>query len=292
MLECVVNISEGRRPEVLDALARAAGCVLDLHADADHNRAVFTLGGDAPDVEEAARRLAREAAARLDLASHEGVHPRLGIVDVVPFVALDSTAPAEARDAALRYARWSADELHVPAFLYEDADPQHRSLPELRRAAFLERRPDFGTSRPHARLGATAVGARAALIAVNCELDRDDIDLARAIARQVRERDGGLAGVRALGLALPSRQRVQVSMNLVALGRTGLEAACLAVRDRAREMGADVVRVELVGLVPGTELARCSAEFRAWSGISASSTIEARAGGEVRSGEPEAADGA
>ena len=111
MLECGINVSEGRRREILDALARTAGSVLDVHADADHNRAVFTLAGDATNVEEAARRLASGAAASLDLASHEGVHPRLGVVDVVPFVALGSTTRADARDAALRYARWSAEDL-------------------------------------------------------------------------------------------------------------------------------------------------------------------------------------
>ncbi|HEY7135530.1 MAG TPA: glutamate formiminotransferase [Acidimicrobiia bacterium] len=272
-----MNISEGRRGEVLDALARAAGAVtLDVHADADHHRAVFTLGGEADAVENAARRLAREAVTRIDLREHTGAHPRLGVVDVVPFVALGTTPPARAIDAALAYARWSADELRVPAFLYGDADPRRRSLPDVRRDAFVRRAPDFGADTPRVDAGASAVGARPLLIAVNCELDRDDLALARAIARDVRERDGGLPGVRALGLALASRGRAQVSMNLVALERTGVEDACVAVRHRAEQAGASVERVELVGLLPASALERASREFLAWSGISRSSTIEAR----------------
>jgi glutamate formiminotransferase len=277
VLECVVNVSEGRRRPVLDALAAAArAVVLDVHADPDHHRSVFTLGGDAGAVERGVRALARAALARLDVREHTGAHPRLGVVDVVPFVALAPTPRDRAIQAALAYARWSADDLGVPVFLYDDADRLHRPLPELRRDAFLRRRPDYGPEDPDVRAGATAVGARPPLVALNCELDRDDLSLARAVARAVRERDGGLPGVRALGLALPSKHTVQVSMNLVALDRTGIEEACEAVRRHANDAGADVVTVELVGLVPAAELDRCHGEFLAWSRISPSSTIEAR----------------
>jgi glutamate formiminotransferase len=293
MLECVVNVSEGRRPEVLDALAHACVPVLlDLHADVDHNRAVFTLGGEPEEVERAVRALALETAARIDLREHEGVHPRLGVVDVVPFVALSPTPAGVAREAAHRYGAWSAADLRLPVFFYDEADTERRTLPETRRDAFVRRMPDTGSAAEHPQLGATAVGARRLLVAVNCELDRDDLAVARAIARAVRERDGGLPGVRAIGVALPSRARAQVSMNLVALERTGLEAACIAVRERARDAGAEVVAVELVGLIPSAELERCSVSFRSWSGISASSTIEARVAGAARTGVPEQADGA
>jgi glutamate formiminotransferase len=293
VLECVINVSEGRRAEILDALTRAAGpTVLDVHADPDHNRAVFTLGGEPADVERAARELARQAAAGLDLHEHDGVHPRLGVIDVVPFVALTPTPRVLARAAAHRYARWSSQELRVPVFLYDDADSQHRTLPQARRDAFVRREPDLGPAAPHPRLGATAVGARPPLVAVNCDLASDDVELARRIARAVRERNGGLPGVRALGLALASRRRAQVSMNLVALEQTGLEAACTAVRDHAAAAGIDIARLELVGLMPAAELERCSDEFRAWSGISASSTIEARAVAAAHNAAPEPADGA
>jgi glutamate formiminotransferase len=212
------------------------------------------------------------------------VHPRLGALDVVPFVALPDSIPADAVDAALAFARWVADALALPVFLYDDADPAHRSLPEARRDAFGTRRPDVGPDAPHPHLGAVAVGARAPLVAVNCELTDDDVAVAREIARQVRERDGGLPGVRALGLHLASVQRAQVSLNLVALDRTGLQTACRAVDELARAAGVAVGRVELVGLVPAAEFARCDPEFLEWSGIGPDDTIEARLAHAARRG--------
>jgi glutamate formiminotransferase len=198
------------------------------------------------------------------------VHPRIGALDVVPFVALDGSATADSVDAARDFAGWITAELGVPSLLYGNADPDGRTLPEVRRAA-AELEETF-----HSSLGAVAVGARPVLVAVNCELDRDDLALARAIARAVRERDGLLPGVRALGFLLASRRVAQVSMNLTALESTGLQAACERVRDLARERGADVARVELVGLVPRAELARCGESFLEWAGIDDGMTIEAR----------------
>jgi len=277
MLECVVNVSEGRRRDLVDAIGAACGrSLLDVHSDPDHHRSVFTLAGPGErDAEDAARLLARAVAERLDLSTHEGVHPRLGALDVVPFVALDGD-PKVAVDAARAFAEWVGAELGVPAFLYGDADPERRSLPDVRRDAFTRRPPDQGPAEPHPHLGAVAVGARPPLVAVNCDLDRDDLTLAREIAAQVRERDGGLPGVRALGFELASRGRAQVSMNVTRLAVCGMERACTAVRRLAYEGGADVERVELVGLVPAAELGRCSPEFVAWSGIGPDQTIEAR----------------
>jgi len=277
MLECVVNVSEGRDPARLDALARACGpSLLDVHADPDHNRAVFTLAGPGgADAAAAARALARWAVERLDLRTHEGVHPRLGVLDVVPFVALGEPG-AVAVEAARGFARWLGNDVGVPVFLYGDADPGARSLPDTRRDAFARRPPDFGLPEPDARTGATAVGARPVLVAVNCRLDRDDLELARRIAGQVRERDGGMPGVRALGLRLESAGAVQVSMNVTALGATGVEAACTAVRGLAEAAGGAVAGVELVGLVPEAEFARWSAEFRTWTGLGPDAAIETR----------------
>ena len=164
-------------------------------------------------------------------------------------------------------------------FLYGDADPERRTLPDARRDAFTRRAPDLGPSAPHPTLGAIAVGARPVLVAVNCELDRRDLALARSIAHTIRERDGGLPGVRALGLMLTSRGHAQVSMNLVALERTGLQQACETVRDLAGRVNGEVARVELVGLVPAAELARCDREFLEWSAIGPDQTIEARLAG-------------
>jgi len=275
-----VNISEGRRAEVVAAVAAAAAAVLlDVHSDPDHNRSVLTLAGGPDEVAEAALALARAAVERIDLSTHAGVHPRLGAVDVVPFVPLGDAAAdglGAAGTVARAWARRAAEELGVPAFLYGDADPAGRTLPDLRRSAFRERAPDFGPPEPHPSAGAMAVGARPVLVALNCELADPDLAVARAIARAVRERDGGLPGVRALGFALASRGRAQVSMNLVDLAATGVEAACAAVRRAAAGHGTDVGAVELVGLLPAAELDRCSGEFLAWSGLSPDQTIEVR----------------
>ncbi len=278
MLECVPNVSEGRDVTTLDAFAVACGgSLLDVHRDPDHHRAVFTLAGPgARDAEVAVRALARAVVERIDLEHHDGVHPRLGALDVVPFVALAGSAPAVARDAARSFGEWAAAELGTPVFFYGDADDHLRTLPSVRSSAFRTRAPDITPTRARAGVGAVAVGARPVLVAVNCELDRDDVALARRIAGTVRERDGGLPGVRALGLRLPSRGVVQVSMNLVALEHTGVEDACTAVRAHARDAGADVTRVELVGLLPAAELARCSPAFLAWSRLTPDHTIEAR----------------
>jgi glutamate formiminotransferase len=256
--------------------------VLDVHYDGDHNRSVFTLAADrSEDVAVAARALARAVAGHVSIAAHSGVHPWLGALDVVPFVALggESRERADAVARAREFARWWAEIFGVPVFLYGDADDTARDLPTLRRDAFVTRPPDHGPHVPHPRLGATAVGARPPLVAINCELATDDVAVARRIARRVRARDGGLPGVRALGFTLERPRRAQVSMNVTDLGRTGIEEACLAVRSEARAEATRVERVELVGLMPAAELERCSADFLAWSGLTPGSTIEARAAG-------------
>lgn len=277
-----MNISEGRDLRVLRRLAVACGSpLIDVHADADHHRAVFTLAGPgARDACEAARALAVAVADHLTIVGHEGEHPRFGVLDVVPFVALGGTnvERAQAADEARAFAQWWAREYTVPVFLYDDADEQGRDLPHARTHGFRSRRPDFGPDEPHPRLGATAVGARRVLVAVNCVLVTRDVSVARRIARMLRERDGGLRGVRALGFFLPDARRAQVSMNLTDLDHTGVQDACLHVRELAQRLGSDVARVELVGLVPRRELDRCSDEFLEWSRIDATSTIEARIG--------------
>lgn len=280
MLECVVNISEGRDRATIDAIAAACGpALLDVHTDTDHHRSVLTLAGrDLQDAARAARDLTDEVAERLDLSGHRGVHPRLGAVDVVPFVALAPTAASTAVEAAREYAEWVVAAHGVPVFLYGDADPQARSLPEARRDAFRTRAPDLGPAKPHPRLGAVAVGARPPLVAINVELATDDLELARRVAAAVRERDGGLPGVRALGLALPERGHAQVSMNLVALERTGIEEACDEVERRLLAAGVGVDRIELVGLVPAAARARCTPGFLERSGIGPDRSVEARVG--------------
>jgi glutamate formiminotransferase len=280
MLTAVVNISEGRRQDVLEELRLACGPhLLDVHTDADHHRSVFTLGGpQAVGAERGAHELALAASTLLDVTDHAGVHPRFGAIDVVPFVSIerDGASRARAVGAARRFAVWADRALALPSFLYGEADPLGRSLPEVRRDAYRRRFPDFGPKRPHPTLGSVAVGARAPMIAVNCELATDDLDLARDVARTVRAANDGLPGVRALGFRLKSVGRVQVSMNLVALDETGLEAACTAVSDEARARGTEIQRIELVGLSPAAELERTSPEFREWAGLDESFTVEYR----------------
>ncbi len=266
---------------VLRALADTCGpSLLDVHADADHHRSVFTIAArEVRDTQMGARSLARTVARHVSMRGHEGVHPRFGAVDVVPFVPL-TTATSEhdaALDAALAFARWWSSAYDVPVFLYGDADPKKRELPQARNTAFTSRPPDFGPSTPHERLGATAVGVRPPLVAINCLLVTRDVRVARRIAAAVREQHGGLPGVRALGFTLDAAGgRAQVSMNLTDLERTGIERAVRAVRVEARKERTEVAGVGRVGLVPRAELERCSDDFLEWSGLDAEVTIEAR----------------
>ncbi|HUF34057.1 MAG TPA: hypothetical protein VMN58_12705 [Acidimicrobiales bacterium] len=257
MLECVVNVSEGRRPAVLDALtATAGGDLLDRHVDAHHHRSVFTLLG-----EEAPRRLATAAVELIDLRRHQGVHPRLGAVDVVPFVALDGTPEAEALAARDRFVAWAAAELGLAAHAYGGDGP---TLPAVRRGARRGLRPTAGPLLPHPTAGAVAVGARPVLVAYNVWLAAPDLSLARSIA-------AGLRGpaVRALGLAVG--REVQVSCNLVDPTVVGPAAVVDAVASSA-----PVARCELVGLLPAAVLAAVPEDRWQELDVAADRTIEAR----------------
>jgi glutamate formiminotransferase len=282
VLECVVNVSEGRDMRRLLAIAQACGpSLVDVHADADHHRSVFTLAGPGPnDAVAGARALATAVAEQCSIVDHAGEHPRFGALDVVPFVALGETkvARAQAAEEARAFAEWWALEYAVPVFLYDDADPQGRDLPNARSTSFRTRGPDLGPDEPHPTLGATAVGARRPLVACNCVLVSRDVVVARRIAREVRERSGGLQGVRALAFFLPGARRAQVSMNLFDLDHTGVQHACLHVRDLARRYGTDVASIELVGLIPRRDLDQCTDDFLRWSRLDTESTIEARVG--------------
>jgi glutamate formiminotransferase len=265
LVECVPNFSEGRRVEVLDAIAAAAAQpgvrVLGLSHDPDHNRAVLTLAGEGEAVAAGVLRAARVAVERIDLTVHEGVHPRMGAVDVVPFVPLGDTPMAEAVRLAVEVGRRLADELGVPVFLYGRAATRadRRDLAAVRRGQFegLAARmaapaghPDFGPPVPHPTAGAVAVGARAALIAFNVWLRTDDVTVARSVARAVRGSSGGLVGVKALGLDTRRRGMVQVSMNLVDWRRTPIATALELVRRMAEAHGVAVAGTEIVGYVP------------------------------------------
>jgi glutamate formiminotransferase len=265
-LESVPNVSEGRRPEVVARLAAAAASPpgvrrLDVSSDPDHNRSVLTLAGDAEGLHQGLLALYEAAVAGLDLDVHRGVHPRLGAVDVVPFIPLSDTPMAAAVAAAERLGREVAARFGIPVYLYEQAAriPERTSLAAIRRGGFegLAAKladpawaPDFGPSRPHPTAGATVIGARFFLIAFNAVLATADVAVARAIARRIRESGGGLPALRAMGVPLASRGLTQVSMNLVDYRRTSMSTALAAVEAAAAALGTRVIETEIVGLVP------------------------------------------
>jgi glutamate formiminotransferase len=265
LLECVPNLSEGRRAEVVARLAAAASApgvrLLDVSSDPDHNRSVLTLAGEPADLIGGLLALYEAALAAIDLRRHEGVHPRIGAVDVVPFVPLGDAPMALAAATARRLAAEVGRRFELPVYLYEEAAarPERRSLASIRRGGFAGLAskladplwaPDHGPARPHPSAGATVIGARFFLIACNVLLDTADAAVARAVAGAVREAGGGLPAVRALGFYLASRGCAQVSMNLTDFRRTSLSRALDRVREEAAARGARVVASELVGLLP------------------------------------------
>lgn len=261
MLECVINISEGRDLAQVARIGAAGGTsLLDVHSDPHHNRSVLTLVG-----EDAPRAVAAAAVAELDLRTHSGAHPRLGVLDVVPFVALGDSTDADALAARSRFATWLSDAHGVPCFLYGPERP----LPEVRREAFRTLTPDTGPAAPHPTAGATAVGQRSVLVAYNVWLGGADLAVARRIAVAVRG-----PGIRALGLLLG--ERLQVSMNLIDPATVSPAVAYDRVAAAASELGVSVAGAELVGLVP--EWVLQSVPEQRWDelDLSAARTIEAR----------------
>lgn len=269
----MVNVSEGRDVAVLEQLSTAAApALLDVHRDPHHHRSVFTLAG--PSLDQAVRALADVAVSLIDLRRHDGVHPRLGAVDVVPFVALDGSSPGDATAARDAFARWWGDR-GVPCFLY---GPE-RTLPEVRRGAFGALRPAHGPPAPHPSAGATAVGVRPPLVAYNVWVAGEQaIETARQVAREVRG-----PTLRALGLQVGDR--AQVSMNLISPHLLGPEAAHDLVATRVAALGsAEVTGAELVGLLPEAALRAVPRHRWAELDLSPERTIEARLA--ARSGEP------
>lgn len=291
LIACVPNVSEGRRAEVVEALAaaiRKAGVrLLDDSADPSHNRSVFTFAGGAEAIERAVVALYQQALASIDLRSHRGEHPRLGAVDVVPVVPLEGTAMAECVALARRLGAAVAQHFQVPVYLYGEAatDPARIRLEDVRRGGFegLGARmaaggwtPDFGPSAPHPTAGASAIGARGPLVAYNVNLATDRIDVARTIAGILRASAGGLAGVKALGMALGDRGIVQVSMNLTDYRQTSIEEAFVAVEREAARRGVRVLESEIVGLAPAAALNREIAERVRLRGFSERLILENR----------------
>ncbi len=264
LLESVPNISEGRDLSIIDAcvdaVERAGARVVHRTSDPVHNRSVLTMAGGYEQLREAAIALAAVTCERVDLRGHAGVHPRIGALDVLPFIPLREAAMADAVRLARETAQAIWERLRVPSFLYGEAaaTPLRRNLANVRQGQFEgldarfelpDWRPDFGDVAKHASAGAIAVGARAILIAFNVELDTGDLAVAKRIARRLRERDGGLRTLKALGLRL-SDSLVQVSLNVTDYRATPLYRIVELIREMAAEAGAGVVRSELIGCLP------------------------------------------
>lgn len=276
IIECVPNISEGRRPEIVNAIANAVGAVddvrvLDVQSDPAHNRSVLTLAGDASGLEKAVLTLFDRAVASIDLRTHRGEHPRLGAVDVVPFVPIEGATMQDCVHLAREVGQAVAERFSIPVFLYEEAAsaPVRRNLEDIRRGEFEglaakmqqpEWKPDFGPAVPHATAGATVIGARMPLIAYNINLDTDRVDVAKKIASAIRMSSGGFRYVKAMGIALEDRGIVQVSMNLTNYEKTPIFRVFETVKREAARYGVAILESEIVGLVPSAALTQ-AAEF-------------------------------
>jgi glutamate formiminotransferase len=277
IVECVPNFSEGRRPEVIDAIVQAITSVGNIYLlgremDADHNRAVVTIAGPPESIGEAAFRGVETAMRHIDLTGHRGEHPRLGAADVIPFVPIRGVSLADCVEIARKTGREIAERLKIPVYLYEAAAtrPERTNLENVRRGQFEairdeistnpDRKPDFGEARIHPTAGAVAVGARRFLIAFNINLNTSDLGIAKYIARRVRFSSGGFRHVKAMGVLLKDRNQAQVSMNLTDFERTPMELVFETVRREAERYGVTIGSSEIVGLIPQKALEQ-TAEF-------------------------------
>jgi len=294
VIECVPNVSDGRRQDVIEEMARAIRTssgtkLLDCSSDRSHNRSVFTFVGEPQALEAAVLALYERAVAAIDLRTHRGVHPRLGAVDVVPFVPLAGATMADCVNLAKRVGEAVGRRFHVPVYLYEDAAtrPARRQLEHIRRGQFeglTERMaaegwaPDFGPSVPHPTAGASAIGARPILIAFNVNLDTDQLEVAKSIASAIRQSGGGLPYVKAMGVELTERGLVQVSMNLTNFRQTSVRRAFDAVNQDAARRGVRVRESEIVGLIPEAAVSQEDAKTMLLTEPLEKKTIEARLG--------------
>jgi glutamate formiminotransferase len=276
VIECIANISEGRRQDVLDACARAiadAGAqLLDVKPDSAHHRAVYSFAGTPDQVRAGALALFDAAVAAIDLRTHRGEHPRLGAVDVVPFVPISDATMADCVALARDVAAAVAERHQIPTYLYEEAAtaPSRRNLEDIRRGEFegLAAKmaqpawaPDFGPAAPHPSAGASVIGARMPLIAYNINLATNRLDVAKKIAAAVRHSTGGFRYVKAMGLALEDRGIVQVSMNLTNYEKTPIYRVFECVKREAERYGVSVLESEIIGLVPAAALTQSAAWF-------------------------------
>jgi glutamate formiminotransferase len=290
VIECVPNISEGRRADVIagiaDALRAVPGLrVLDVQSDASHNRSVFTLAGDAAAMRAGIPTLFEGALKAVDLRTHKGEHPRLGAVDVVPLIPIEGVTMDECVQLAKAIAADVASKFSLPVYLYEDAssNPARKNLEDIRRGEFegLAAKmqqpgwaPDFGPAAPHQSAGASVIGARMPLIAYNINLATNRLDVAKKIAAAVRMSSGGLRYVKAMGIPLEDRGIVQVSMNLTNYEKTPMFRVFDLVKREAERYGVAVLESEIVGLVPAAALRQCVEHYLQLDGFSAAQVLE------------------
>ena len=286
------NFSEGIRKEVIDAIVAEATTrnvkVLDIESDPDHNRSVLSFVGEPAAVVEAALAVGGKAIELIDLNKHRGQHPRMGAVDVVPFIPISDISMDECVQIAKEFANEYSTRFKVPVFLYEEAAtrPDRRNLADVRKGEFEglreeigrnpEKKPDYGPNAIHPTAGATAVGARQILIAYNINLATDKLDVAKAIAKQVRGKDGGLPAVKALGFDLKDRGIVQVSMNMVDYKTSQLFKAFELVNTLAKHQGVQVLESEIVGLVPMDALTDTAEFYLRLRGFNKNQILERR----------------
>jgi glutamate formiminotransferase len=281
LVECVPNFSEGRKPETVQQIAAAIGsvetaCVLDRHIDPDHNRSVITFVATPERVVEAAFEGVKRASELIDMRHHEGVHPRIGATDVLPFVPIRGVTIDDCVALAQEAARLIIRDLSIPVYYYERSAlrADRINLEDVRRQAKLQGAPDEGPRRFHDSAGAIVIGVRPFLIAFNVVLRSDDVAIAQQIARTIRARNGGLPFLKALGFRLQTRNLVQVSMNLVNYEVTGMGDAYEAIRREADALGVRIESTEIVGLVPRNALDRDAEYFHKLENFSETTILE------------------
>ena len=282
IIECVPNFSEGRDPVIVASIAQAVAAVpgvklLDTTSDQDHHRSVLTFAGAPDAVAEGAFEAVREAAAKIDMSRHAGVHPRIGAADVVPLVPVNGATLEQCAALATKLGERVWKELGVPVYLYEAAArrPECMRLENVRKLAPNGLAPDFGTGR-HPTAGASVVGARKFLVAWNINLRSTDLAFAREIARGIRESSGGLPAVKSIGLPLESRGQVQVSINLVDFEQTPLYVVFDAVKKRCDERGVEIAGSELIGLIPAAALRSSDGHDLRWENFRPELVLENR----------------
>ncbi|MFY9140715.1 MAG: glutamate formimidoyltransferase [Thermacetogeniaceae bacterium] len=292
IVECVPNFSEGRREDVIERIIDAVRAVdgvkvLDYSSDPSHNRTVLTFVGEPMAVKEAAFRVAEKAAELIDMEQHQGEHPRIGAADVIPLIPISGVTMEECVELARELGRDIGEKLGIPVYLYEEAAtrPDRKNLAHVRRGEYEglkeaiktpERQPDFGPAQMHPKAGAVAVGARPPLVAYNINLDTDNVDIAKAIARTIRGSSGGYPSIKALGVLIEETGKAQVTINVCNYKEVSLARVFETVKIEAERYGVNITGSEIVGLVPMEALLDAAAFYLRLDGFQLDQVLEKR----------------